>query len=124
MILDFPFQIMGVSETRENVSTGFKLNNSLYGYDSHSQPSSSDAAGVALYTSKQLNAVKRPDLSISDNDFESVWVEIRNSKSKNILCCCAYRHPSCSPERFKAHIDTIRHNLARETKNIFILGDL
>ena len=30
---------------------------------------------------------------------------------------------SSSPERFTEHIETILHNLARENKNIFILGD-
>ena len=39
------------------------------------------------------------------------------------MCCCAYRHPSSSPERFTEHIETILHNLARENKNIFLLGD-
>ena len=28
-----------------------------------------------------------------------------------------------SPERFTEHIETILHNLVRENKNIFILGD-
>ena len=39
-------------------------------------------------------------------------VEIKNIKN-----------PSSSPERFTEHIETILHNLARENKNIFILGD-
>ena len=86
-LLGFPFQVIGVSETRENV----KMNNALHGYNLHSQPSSSAAGGVALYTSKSLNAVKRTDLSVSNEEFETVWVEIKNIKSKNILCCCAYR---------------------------------
>ena len=99
------------------------MNNTLHGHDLHSQPTRSAAGGVALYTSKSLNAVKRTDLSITDEEFETVWVEIKNAKSKNTLCCCAYRHPSPSPERFTEHIETILHNLTRENKNIFILGD-
>ena len=85
------------------------MNNALHGYNLHSQPSRSAVGGVALYTSKSLNAVKRTDLSVTDEEFEI----------KSILCCCAYRHPSSSPERFTEHIDTILHNLARENKNIF-----
>ena len=65
----------------------------------------------------------RTDLSVTDKEFETVWVEIKNIKSKSILCCGAYRHPSSSSERFTEHIETILHNLARENKNIFILGD-
>ena len=96
-------------------------NHALHGYNLQSQPSRSAAGGVALYTSKSLNAVKRTDLSVTDEEFDTVWVEIKNIKSKSILGCCAYRHPSSSPERFTEHIDTILHNLARENKNILIL---
>ena len=95
----------------------------MHGYNLHSQPSSSAAGGVALYTSKSLNAVKRTDLSVTNEEFETVWVEIKNIKSKNILCCCADRHPSSPPERFTDHIETVLHNLVREKKNILILGD-
>ena len=99
------------------------MNNALHGYNLHLQPSRSAAGGFALYTNKSLNAVKRTDLSVTVEEFETVWVEIKNIKSKSILCCCAYRHPSSFPERFTEHIETILHNLARENKNIFILGD-
>ena len=113
-LLSFPFQVIGVSETRENVLKGFKMNNVLHGYNLHSQPSRSAAGGVVLYTSKSLNVVKRTDLSVADEEFETVWVEIKNIKSKSILCCFTYRHPSFSPERFTEHIETVLHNLARE----------
>ena len=99
------------------------MNNSLQGYNLHWQPTRSAAGGVALYTSKSLNAIKRTDLSLTDEEFETVWVEIKNTKSKNILCCYAYRHPSSSPERFTEHIESVLHNLARENKNIFMRGD-
>ena len=121
--LKFPFQISGISETRENYSTGFKMNNNLNGYTLFSQPSRSAAGGVAIYASKSLNAFKRTDLSTTDDEFETVWVEINNTKAKNILCCCAYRHPSFNPVRFKEHFESILSQLTRENKNIFIMGD-
>ena len=58
------------------------MNNALHGYNLHSQPSRPAVGGVALYTSKSLNAVKRTDLSVTDEEFETVWVEIKNVKSK------------------------------------------
>ena len=48
------------------------MNNALHGYNLHSQPSRSAVGGVALYTSKSLNAVKRTDLSVTDEEFETV----------------------------------------------------
>ena len=49
-LLGFTFQVVGVSETRENVLRGFRMNNALHGYNLHSQPSRSAACFVALYT--------------------------------------------------------------------------
>ena len=121
--LNFLFHIIGISETRENLSSGFKLNNNLDGFTLHFQPSKSAAGGVAIYTCKSLNAFKRDDLSITDDEFETVWVEIVNTKNKNILCCCAYRHPSSNPVRFKEHLESILSHLTRENKNIFLMGD-
>ena len=78
---------------------------------------------MAIYASKSLNAFRRTDLSTTDGEFETVWLEINNTKAKNILCCCAYRHPSFNPVRFKEHFESILSQLSRENKNIFIMGD-
>ena len=60
----------------------------------YSQPSRSAGGGVGVCTRHTLNAFKRTDLSTTDDEFETIWVEIVDTKAKNILCCCAYRHPS------------------------------
>ena len=87
--MNSPFHVLGISETRENYSSGFKMNNNLDGYILHSQPSRSAAGGVAIYTRHTLNAFKRTDLSTTDDEFETImWVEIVNTKAKNILLLC------------------------------------
>ena len=122
--MNSPFHVLGISETRENYSSGFKMNNNLYGYILlHSQPSRSVAGGVAIYTRHTLNVFKRTDLSTTDDEFETIWVEIVNTKAKNILCCCAYRHPSFNPVRFKEHLESTLSQLTSENKSIFIMGD-
>ena len=50
------------------------------------------------------------------------WVEIVNTKAKNILCCSAYRHPSFSRLRFKEHLESTLSQLTSENKSIFIMG--
>ena len=45
-LMNSPFHVLGISETRENCSSGFKVNNNLDGYILHSQPSRSAAGGV------------------------------------------------------------------------------
>lgn len=84
----------GTSKPRTVVCTDSTIgrkekNNALHGYNLLSQPSRSAAGDVAFYTGKSLNAVKRTDLSVTDEEFETVWVEIKNIKSTSTLCCCA-----------------------------------
>ena len=55
--------------------------------------------------------------------FETIWVEIVNTKAKNVLCCCAYRQPSVSPVRFKEYLESTLSQLTSENKSIFIMGD-
>ena len=62
------------------------MNNALHGYNLHSQPSSSAEGGVALYTSKSLNVVKRTDLSVTNEEFEAVWLEIKKILNQKIFC--------------------------------------
>ena len=66
------------------------MNNNLDGYISNSPPSRSAAGGVAISTRHTLNAFKRTERSTTDDEFETIWVKIVNTKTKNILCCCAY----------------------------------
>ena len=92
--LKLSFDIIGITETEERLGKGFLTNISLSGYDVYSQPSKSSAGGSAIYVRSNLSHRLRPDLSALEEEFETVWVEIEKNKSKNILCCCAYRHPT------------------------------
>ena len=78
---------------------------------------------MAIYTTHTLNAFKRTDLSTTDDEFETIWVEILNTIAKNILCCCAYIHPSFSPVRFREHLESTLSQLTSENKSIFIMDD-
>ena len=63
------------------------------------------------------------DLKIRDNDYESVWVEIKNKKSKNILCGCIYRHPRNDMTGFQLYMDKILRIINLENKEIYMAGD-
>ena len=80
------------------------------------------AGGVAIYTRNTSTAFTRTDVNTTD-EFETIWVEIDNTKAKYILCCCAYRHPSFNPVRFKEQLESTLSQLVRENKTIFIMGD-
>ena len=121
--LNVNFQVIGLSEIKTSVGSQNKANNELPGYKFHETPSHSSAGGVGIYVKSNLTANKRDDLCISDKDFETVWIEIENSKAKNILCCCAYRHPSSEISRFSDYFQLTLSNLAKENKLIAVMGD-
>ena len=52
---------------------------SINGYDLHLQYTSSAAGFIALYITSNLEYI------IRDYDFETIWVELKNKKSLNIL---------------------------------------
>ena len=91
-------------------------------YYIHNPPDLPHAGGVAIYTRNTSTAFKRTDVNTTD-EFETIWVEIVNTKAKYILCCCAYRQPSFNPVRFKEQLDSTLSQLTRENKTIFIMGD-
>ena len=87
-----PLFYLDITETRENVANGFEItNNNLSGYTS--QPLISAVGGVATCITDSLHAFKRMDLSITNSEFETIWIEMNNLKAKNSFCCCASRQP-------------------------------
>ena len=98
--LKIDFQVIGLSELKASMDAPIKSNIQLPGYKFYHTLSLSAAGGVSTYAKENLTACKREDWSISNVEFETLWVEIDNSRSKNILCCCAYRHPSSDIAKF------------------------
>ena len=79
------FDIIGISEPKEP-SDGFLNNVTLNGYDLHSKHSNSAAGDVAIYIKSNLGYIIRDDLSIVEDEFEALWVEI---KTINARMSCA-----------------------------------
>ena len=57
------------------------------------------------------------DLSVLDDDFESLWVEIKTGhKRKNILCCCTYRHPNTDVGKFTEYLESVLSKYDKSSK--------
>ena len=79
------------------------------GYDSYFTPSNSSRGGTCIYVKNAFDSIERTDLNVQHVDFESSWIEIKNKRSKNIICGCIYWHP--------------RYNiLLKENKEFYISG--
>ena len=70
------FDVISISETKENIDKGYKSNVDLSGYHMYTQPSKSAAGGVAIYVNDKLDHISKGNLNIIDDDFETVWREI------------------------------------------------
>ena len=116
------FDVINITETSEQFD-GFKSNVSLEGYDTYFTPTNSAKGGTGIYVKSNIDADNRPDLSIENNDFESVWIEIKNTKSKNIVCGCIYRHPRVDFEEFLKYLEKCLRVLSKEGKDVYISGD-
>ena len=101
--IDIDFKVIGLSEIKLPKDVPIRLKTDIPGYKFHHTSSNSASGGVGIYVKSNLTVDKRDDLSYCDNEFETIWIEIDNPKAKNILCCCAYRHPNTDTARFSEH---------------------
>ena len=115
--------ILAITETSEQVDNSFISNVEIEGYALFHTPTLSGKGGCALYVNKLYNSFERVDLKAQEKDFESTWVEIKNSNSKNIIIGCIYRHPRQDVTTFLNHLDSILCKISRENKEIYLCGD-
>ena len=120
--LKFTFDIIGLSETKEQCEKGFLTNVNLAGYNIHSQPTKSSNGGVTMYVKSSLNYKVREDLSVTKAEFEMICIELLNRASKNTLCFCAYRHPNTDVQVFLDHMYNVLQKSTKERKDIFFHG--
>ena len=90
-------------------------------YHSNTQ---SSKGGVAIFLKKNIEAKERTDLKACDIEYETVWIEIKNKKSKNTVIGCTYRRPHYQNiEKFTDHIRKCVLKLNKEKKDVYLTGD-
>ena len=78
---------------------------------------------ISIYVKDKLDHFKRDDLSILHNEFESLWIEIKNKKGKNFLCGCFYRHPNTDISNFMDYLESTFSKVNQQKYQVFVLGD-
>ena len=113
-----PFDVIGISESKQSVNKNFLTNVNLHQYQLHSQPTKSACGGVAMYTKKSLDR-----LNALEDEFETLWIEVNTGpRCENIIACCAYRHPDTDADKFIEYLESTLSELYK-TKIICIMGD-
>lgn len=126
-ILNFRFDVIALSESLVIKGKQPIIDINIDGYHPPlGTPTESTKGGVLMYVSNSLEFKERPKLNIYESKHvESLFVEIKNGKSKNNIVGVIYRHPSSNENKFN---DILLRNLLlklnnEKNKNIFIAGD-
>ena len=96
--LDFPFTLIGLTETKIRINESPIINVNIPGYYFVSEPTLSNAGGVGFTI--------RIDLTVTNLDFEALWVEIIIHGQPNVLCGIIYRHPNGDMDNVINYIST------------------
>ena len=118
------FDLIAITETSLKNDINFNSNIGLEGYWNYSIPSNSNKGGSTIYAKRVLDILERTDLIITNDDYESIWIEIKNEKSKNIIIGSIYRHPRINNDNFNNFLKYVifsEHlNLTKENKEIYL----
>ena len=80
--------VVAITETSEHIDHGFLSNIDMEGYKLFNTATKSSKGGAVLYVNNDFDSFERVDLKMQNDLLEAVWIEIKNSKSKNIVCGC------------------------------------
>ena len=78
--------------------------------------------GVSIYIHNSLDFTVKPDLTINNNDIESLTIEI-NKKKRNTLINALYRAPNGQIEPFENFLNNIFSKIKKSNKLFHIAGD-
>ena len=126
-MLNYKFDIIGISETKlsKNIRPKFDIN--IEGYKCYHVDTEANKGGTLIYVSNTINSKARPDLDsllYKSEVLESTFIEIISPKKKNILVGCIYRHPSMDLEVFnKDYLTPFLEIFEKENKKKYLIGD-
>ena len=89
-------------------------------------PTKSANGGALLYIKDTINYKLRPDLNVEkEKELESIFIEILQKTSKNIIIGCIYRHPCMHPKEFNdLFLKSLTKKLTKENKKeVILFGD-
>ena len=113
--------IPALTETSEKEETGFLGNVELDGCQTFHTASKSTKGGTAIYANKNFDTIERTDLNINFLEYESMWIEIKNKRSKNIIIASIYRHPHNNFKDFFQYLESCLSVVVQENKKLYIV---
>ena len=126
-MLDFKFDVIGISESKLKKEIKPKSSISLPGYKIYHVGTEADKGGSLIYVSTHLNTKPRKDLEkilYKSEMLESTFMEIIVPNRKNIIVGNIYRHPSMYLEEYlDDYLTPFLNKISKENKRKIIMGD-
>ena len=124
VILDKPFDIIAISETRLHDQEIPKIDITIPGYDFYHTETHTLKGGAGIYIKSTIECTVNKELSVSIADVcESLFIEIKNKNKKNIIVGSIYRHHSTIKQFRTQYMDKTLIKLLKSKKTVALLGD-
>ena len=124
-LLKNKFSIIAVSETWTGQSTENCIE--LPGYNKVVKSRQARrGGGLAIFTDSELNVTikNRPDLDVQCPDvFESLFIQVSNLSTKDILVGAIYKPPNTSSEDFTKCMSLLLDNINKENRPTYLMED-
>ena len=119
------FNVICISETSQQIGENFSVNSLIQNYSKpYFTETKTQYGGVAIFVKSNYDSYERQDLKILEEEFEAVWVEIKNNRNKNIVVGCTYRHPhNNNLDSYISYMQRCLNILNKENKEVYISGD-
>ena len=126
-MLDYKFDIIGITETKLTRKTKPKIDINLNGYKCYHVDTDAEKGGSLIYVSENISSKERTDLELllyKSEVLESTFIEISNKHKKNIIIGCIYRHPSMDLKEFNDdYLIPFMESFNKEDKKKYLIGD-
>ena len=125
-LLNFEFDVIGITETKFMKGVAPIVDPSLSGYSHYHTPTESSKGGALVYVRDSLTCNRRSDLEgimYKSKLLESVFIEIENVGKKNQIYGCIYRHPGMDVDTFNVYLNKLLGKLDSEKKVAYLMGD-
>ena len=99
-------------------------NISIDGYEFVHTPTKTQCGGAAIFIKTGIEYEILNNLTLSlENMSESVFIEIKNEKKKNLVIGCIYRHHTPVAEFLDTYLKNTLHSLMKSKNTCAVLGD-
>ena len=127
--LEFKYDVISLAETwnQDHKKQSFDPK-ALDGYKSYlGITGTTTNGGCGFYINEELNYIERKDLNfkfkVSDEECESIWIELINLKKPNTLIGAIYRHPTKTNTIFINTLKNTLYKIKKEKKTVMTSGD-